>query len=47
MAEEGYIPPLGNSGEEQGGVMASAQRTTKPAPCGWGRLGTLEPVSTH
>ena len=48
MAEEGCIPPLGNSGEEQGGVMAPAQQcTTKPALCGWGRLGTVEPVSTH
>ena len=39
MAEEGCIPPLGNSREEQGGVTAPAQRrTTKPALRGWGAV---------
>lgn len=39
MAEEGCIPPLGNSREEQGGVMAPARRcTAKPALRGWGAV---------
>lgn len=48
MAEEGCIPPLGNSREEQGGVTAPARRLPPSLPCvGALRSGTVEPVSTH